>query len=92
MTTTSYVGLSYSEGGIKISGSPRLLLAFRLALDLQVIFMFSGPWTIQANAYLLDVYHVLWTVRGVKMNNNPHKTSSEARRYLFLRGLQVLGS
>lgn len=89
---TSHVGLSCSEGGIKISGSPRWLLAFRLALDLQVILMFSGPRTIQANAYLLDVCHVLWTVRGVKINNNHRKTSSEARRYLFLRGLQMLGS
>lgn len=62
---------------LKPLGSRHLLLVFCLAPMMDGLgFPFSGSRSMQAHAYLLGISHVLWPGRGVKMNNNHHKTAS----------------
>lgn len=69
-----YFGPSCLEGGFNPnSGSGGLLLTSSLPLLVYTLSLFSGSQSVQASACLLGMYHVLWTVRDVKINNHYHK-------------------
>ena len=74
---TSSLTFPVQKVALKPLGSRHLLLVFCLAPMMDGLgFPFSGSRSMQAHAYLLGISHVLWPGRGVKMNNNHHKTAS----------------